>query len=145
MCNGCKREEMTPVLLTKRFLKNMVPHLKCLWVYGAELRQDWNGAQTRVHTLMTNPIPMTHLSHLQIPQMKTYLDATATVAFNRWEQTDSLLWAKSEASTLPSIGTIKTWYTARPLNQKKSNNDQGVDWCDAVISTFPWKLTMGAW
>ena len=86
---------------------------------------------------------MTHPSHLQIPQMKTYLDATATVAFNRPEQTDSVLWAKSEASTLHSIDKMNTRYTERPLNQKKNQAMIKV-LINVMISTFPWKLT-GAW
>lgn len=40
---------------------------------------------------MENPAPVTHLSHPQISQMKSYLDATATMALPRLDQTETLL------------------------------------------------------
>ena len=48
---------------------------------------------THTHTQNENPVPMTHRSHPLIPQMKMYLDATATAAFSqtRPDQTEILL------------------------------------------------------
>lgn len=61
-------------------------------------------AHTRVHThlhthKMENQMPMTHLSHPQSHQIKSYLDATATVAFShaRPDRNPAASCKKSEA------------------------------------------------
>lgn len=71
---------------------------------------------------MENPVAMTHLSHPQIPQMKSYLDATATTAFPRLDQTETLL---HPVSQIRGINTSLRWYAKYLICYKPHN--QG--WC----------------